>query len=149
MTKHLEANERGTVLVTQGEFSGWRYWPADSYEVHAGPFYYQREGDGRVRTAFRAEQKHMNSQGAMHGGVFLTFADFSLFAIAWDELADGRGVTISMTSEFIGAGALGDLIEGHGEVVKATRSLIFLQGRITCEGRPLFTYSAIIKRLGK
>jgi len=149
VTKPPEANERGTVLVTEGEFAGWRYWPSDNFEVHSGPFYYKRADDGTVTTAFRAQQKQMNSQGAMHGGAFLTFADFSLFAIAWDELADGRGVTISMTSEFIGAGVIGDLIEGTGEVVKATRSLIFLQGRLSCEGRPLFTYSAIIKRLGK
>jgi len=149
VTDPQKAYERGSVAVEDGEFAGWRYWPNDTFEVHSGPFYYQRGADGVVRTAYRAQAKNMNGGGAMHGGAYMTFADFSLFAFAWEELGGGQGVTISFSSEFIGASFVGDLIEGTGGIVRATRSLIFLQGQLACEGRPLLTFSGIIKRIGE
>lgn len=36
--------------------------------------------------SFRAERKHMNAVGVMHGGCLMTFADYSLFAIAHEHL---------------------------------------------------------------
>ena len=80
------------------------------------------------------------------GGCLMTFADFSLFAFASRELGTVPAVTVSFSAEFIDAAKVGELIEAEGEVVRAGRSLIFLRGTLRCDGRPLVTYSGIVKR---
>jgi acyl-coenzyme A thioesterase PaaI-like protein len=64
----------------------------------------------------------------VHGGCLMAFADYCMFAISNDVLVDDRGVTLSFTSEFIDAAYEDELIEGHGEVVRASRSILFLRG---------------------
>ena len=83
--------------ATDGEFKGWRTWTRDSYETHTGPFWHRTEEDGRVRCAFRVERKHLNGSGNVHGGCFMTFADYCLFALASHEL-HGPAVTVSFAS---------------------------------------------------
>jgi uncharacterized protein (TIGR00369 family) len=136
-----------TFEVTEGEFAGWRYWPEDHFEAHAGPYYFRRDGDGVVRCAFRVSRHHLNGGGSTHGGCLLTFADYCLFALAQDALADARGVTISLNSEFTGPALEGDLVEGSGEVVRAGGSLIFVRGLLTAGGRSALSFSGVIKKI--
>jgi len=56
-------------------------------------------------------------------------------------------VTASLNGEFIDAAREGELIEATGEVVRAGGSLVFLRGRVSCGGRPLMTFSGIVKKL--
>jgi acyl-coenzyme A thioesterase PaaI-like protein len=137
---------KARVVATEGEFEGWSTWNRDSFESNNGPFWYRREADGRVRCAFRVEQKHLNGQGNVHGGCFMTFADFCLFAIAGREL-QGPGVTVSFACEFLDAAREGDLIECDGEMTRAGGSLIFLRGMLKCGERALFSFSGTIKRV--
>lgn len=137
----------GWVQASDGDFSGWYSWPDDSWETHGGPFYMKREADGSVRCAFKAEKKHMNGQNHMHGGAMMTFADFSLFAFASDELTDSSAVTATMNSEFVSGALVGDVVEATGEVVKAGRRMIFLRGTMTNAGKIMMTYSATLMRV--
>src|SRR5690606_5969308 len=93
--------------------------------------------------------KHINGSGAVHGGCLMTFADYCLFAISNKVLVDGRGVTLSFSSESIDAAYKGELIEGTGEVTRAGRSIIFVRGELRSAGRLLFTFSGTIKRIKK
>jgi uncharacterized protein (TIGR00369 family) len=134
-------------LVTEGEWAGWSSYSTDPYENLAGPFYARRDEDGRMVCAFRAETKHMNGSGFMHGGCFVTFADYALFMIAEKELEGGHSVTASLNAEFIGAASAGELIEARGEVVRAGGSMVFIRGLVTTAGRPLLNFSAIVKKV--
>ncbi|MEO1189218.1 MAG: PaaI family thioesterase, partial [Pseudomonadota bacterium] len=72
-----------TKTITDGEFAGWHTWPGEPFEHDtAGPFYMRQDEDGGMVAAFRAERKHMNAGGVVHGGALMTFADFALFALA-------------------------------------------------------------------
>ena len=133
--------------ITSGEWAGWMQWSGDPFELHAGPFYTRREADGRLISAFRAEAKHMNGGGFMHGGCLMTFADYALFAIADKALMDTGSVTASLNGEFIDSALVGDLIEASGEVVRAGGSLVFIRGLVTTGGRPLLNFSAIVKKV--
>ena len=73
-----------SVLIETGPWAGWRTWPHDTFESGVGPFYYRKDEAGRVICRFIAEPRHMNGGGFMHGGCFLTFADYSCFAICED-----------------------------------------------------------------
>lgn len=135
-------------LVTDGEFKGWMTWMSEAFEYDtAGPFYFRKDEQGYV-TAFRAVAKHMNQGGVVHGGCLMTFADFSLFAIASDEFGEGGyGVTVAFNSEFLSGAKEGQLVESRGEVLRAGGSLIFVRGVVTADGTPCLNYSATLKRL--
>jgi acyl-coenzyme A thioesterase PaaI-like protein len=133
--------------ITEGPWAGWSMWSADAFELHAGPFYSRIDTQGRPICAFRAEAKHMNGGGFMHGGCLMTFADYALFAIGAEALAGGHSVTASLSGEFVDSAHEGDLIEATGEVTRAGGSLVFIRGTVTTSGRPLLTFSGIVKKV--
>jgi acyl-coenzyme A thioesterase PaaI-like protein len=133
-------------VETEGEFEGWRTWSRDSFESHTGPFWHRMDANGRVQCAFRVENKHLNGMRNVHGGCFMTFADYCLFALASTEL-QGPGVTVAFSCEFLDAAREGELIECDGEVTRAGGSLIFLRGVLRSGERRLFTFSGTIKRV--
>jgi len=136
------------VTETKGEFAGWSYYDAEeSFDSLIGPFYFRRDENGASRCAFRAQQKHMNLGGRVHGGCLMTFADIALFQIAYQEMEGRSGVTVQLDSTFVDAGYAGDLIEATGQVVRAGGSLIFIRGQITSGERTLLTFSGIIKKM--
>lgn len=133
--------------ATEGEWAGWSYYPGgDPYEDLAGPFYFRIGDDGRPVCAFRAERKHMNGGGFLHGGCAMTFADFSLFVIARDAIAGTPCVTATFNGELVGTAHEGDLVECTGEVVKSGRSMVFVRGLITCQGEPVMSFSSVLKK---
>jgi acyl-coenzyme A thioesterase PaaI-like protein len=133
-------------VETEGEFAGWRTWRRDSFETHTGPFWHRVDENGRVKCAFRVEQKHLNGSGNVHGGCLMTFADYSLFALA-SSVLQGPAVTVSFASEFLDAAREGELVECEGEITRAGGSLIFLRGMLKSGERSLFTFSGTIKRV--
>jgi uncharacterized protein (TIGR00369 family) len=136
------------VVAGVGEWEGWTLVRGgDPFEDLSGPFYVRDEADGRRRSAFRAEAKHLNGSGALHGGCLMTFADFSLFMIAHEALKDMESVTVSLNGEFVGPARQGDLIESTGEVVRAGRSLVFIRGIISTGGQPMLSFSGVVKKL--
>jgi hypothetical protein len=129
-----DANEQSFGQLTtmeDGEFAGWQYWQGDPYETRSGPFYHRREAGGSYVSAFRAEARHMNGGGFMHGGCMLTFADFALFAIATDELAGDHAVTLNLA-----------VTRGGGKT-------IFVRGLVTGDGKPALSFTGIIRRLAR
>ena len=136
--------------VTEGEFAGWQMYDLhDTFDQVVGPFYFRPDPDGRMRCAFRAEQKHMNAGQRMHGGCLMTFADIALFQTAYQEMEGSSGVTVQLDSTFVDAARVGDLVEATGEVVRAGKSLIFVRGQITCGERTLMTFSGVIRKFDK
>ncbi len=133
-------------VETEGEFAGWRTWTRDNFETHNGPFWHRIDENGEVQCVFRVEKKHLNGMRNVHGGCFMTFADYCLFALA-SSVLQGPGVTVSFGCEFLDAAREGELIECTGEITRAGGSLIFLRGVLTSGARSLFTFSGTIKRV--
>lgn len=137
------------VIIADGPFAGWSTWGlgSDPFETHNGPYCFRTEADGRVRTAFQPQRHHLNGGGAIHGGALASFADFSLFAFAGDALANTMAVTVSLNTEFVGAGTLEGWIEGEGKLIRATRSLVFVQGTLHQRGSTLLAFSGVVKKI--
>ena len=146
LTKTALLNRPDLHVGTEGEFTGWRTWSRDNFETNNGPFWHRMEQDGQIRCAFRVEGKHLNGAGNVHGGAFMAFADYCLFALAAPILG-GPAVTVSFGCEFLDAARAGELIEGTGEITRAGGSLIFLRGLLKSGARPLFAFSGSIKRV--
>ncbi|MEM7766667.1 MAG: PaaI family thioesterase [Pseudomonadota bacterium] len=134
-----------TKIVETGEFSGWTYWDNEPFEAETvGPFYFRVDEAGPV-AAFRAERRHMNAGGVVHGGCLMAFADFSLFAIA-HTATDGYGLTVAFTSEFLAGAQQGARIEARGDILGGGRSITFVRGLVTTDGTPCLNFSGTIKR---
>jgi len=122
------------------------YDPVDPFENGAGPFFWRRLDDGGHHFVLRAEARHCNTYGVVHGGLLMTLADLTMAATSKAERSDAY-ITVSFNGEFVAPGLEGALIESRGELVRRTASMAFVRGRIEAEGEPLFVYSAVMKRL--
>ena len=139
----------GPRKITEGDFAGWWTWGGvDPFEVLTGPFY-SREVDGQARCAFRAEPRHMNTFGAMHGGCMMTFADFALFSLSHRARGGALGVTVNLSGDFLGPAYPGEWIEATGEVTRSGKSLTFVRGLLTADGRAMLSFSGVIKAVSR
>jgi uncharacterized protein (TIGR00369 family) len=136
------------VTIETGPWAGWKTWPQDTFESGTGPFYMKPGKDGRVVCRFVAEQRHMNGGGFMHGGCFLTFADFACFAIA-EEHTQGPSVTVNLSGDFLSAAKVGDMMEATGEVTRAGGRLIYVRGMITANVRPALSFTSVITKVSR
>ncbi|MBI2424375.1 MAG: PaaI family thioesterase [Candidatus Hydrogenedentes bacterium] len=127
--------------------SGYEQWgDHDPFETLTGPLYLKREPDGRHRCAFAVLPHHMNGQGAIHGGMLMTFADFALFSFARDIL-NGPTVTVSFNCDFTAPAYAGDFLEATGEVVHQSRKMIFVQGVLRRGETVVLRFSGLLKRV--
>jgi uncharacterized protein (TIGR00369 family) len=149
MGEAVETSYGTLTTMAEGEFAGWRFWHGDPFETRSGPFYMKREDDGTYTSAFRAEGKHMNGGGFMHGGCLLTFADFALFTIATDALNGDHAVTLNLAGDFLGSVQSGALVEARGEVTRGGGKTIFVRGLVTGDGTPALSFTGIIRRLSR
>lgn len=136
-------------LETSGDFAGWLTWGkgGDPYETLTGPYYFRVDA-GVAHAAFQPRRDHLNGSGAVHGGALMTFADFSLFAIAHKALEGGvRAVTLTCNCEFIAAGDLDGAVEARGEVLRDAKSMIFVRGVVTQRDRALLAFSGTLKKI--
>jgi len=133
--------------VTEGDFAGWIMAPeSDSFNGLVGPYYYQTDDPANVKVAFKAEKRHLNGGGTVHGGCLLTLADTSLFIFALPHLGDGAAVTLQLDSQFQTPGREGDIIVATGEITRVGKTVIFGRGQLTCGDRILLSYSGIMAR---
>lgn len=149
MTEQVPEATTGHVVETEGEFAGWRYWRGDPFEDRAGPFYEKQLEDGTAMSAFRAEKRHMNGGGFMHGGCLMTFADGALFSIARKELEGFHAVTLHLSGDFLAQVEVGQLVEARGEVVRGGGKTIFVAGVVTADGVPALRFDGIVRKLNR
>lgn len=133
--------------MKDARLEGYEFWEGhDPFEDYVGPLYYKKEGDS-YRCAFVVEEKHLNGQAGLHGGMMMTFADYALFLFAKEHLKENRAVTVSFSSDFTASEGAGAFVEATGEVVHETRGMLFLRGKIESGGKVLLNFSAVLKKL--
>lgn len=129
---------------------GYRlYDPVDPFENGAGPFFWRQREDGSHHFVMRAEARHCNSHGIVHGGLMMTMADLMLCATAKAATEGEPVITISMANEFAASAREGELLEATGEIVRGTGSMVFVRGQVHVGARITMTCSAVVKRLRK
>jgi uncharacterized protein (TIGR00369 family) len=108
-----------------------------SFIDHIGPVYARGEGDARV-LGLRVDERHLNSGGAVHGGLLATLVDFAL-GRAIESSADGDEprVTVSLTTDFLGAVTPGAWVEAHTEVERLGGTLAFADCSLKVDDREI------------
>ncbi|MFT3809733.1 MAG: PaaI family thioesterase [Micropepsaceae bacterium] len=104
-------------------------------------------GDER-RFAFLPETKHLNGGGALHGGFLMTLAD-NVLGFTVHEQTDGRiASTVTLNTDFLAGGVAGSPVWGRAAITRRTRSLIFVGGDLSQDGKLLMTATGIWKIIG-
>lgn len=126
--------------------AGWVVRPGKAFNTHVGPFYQLEGGDARL-CGFMPDARHGNKRGVTHGGMLATAFDVALGNAAWDAAGQKPCATINLNVQFVGALKLGEFAEIAAEVVRATRSLVFLRGVMKAGGSLVATADGVWKIL--
>lgn len=109
---------------------GWEPFEGQGFVDHVGPFYVRREASGLRSFGFVAQPKHANLIGVVHGGMLMTLADRALGVAAWDAAGGKPSVTVQFDMQFLSAVKMGEFAEMAPELIRATRSLVFMRGTL-------------------
>ena len=112
-----------------GEFGvEWREFATDQQDV--------RHDDRRPPARFCA------------GGMLCTFADMQMAAVIHyqcPEIAGHRFPTINLTTDFAAPVPPGAWLEGTSEVIRATKTLVFMHGSAAVEGATALRFNGVFK----
>jgi uncharacterized protein (TIGR00369 family) len=112
-----------------------------------GPLYVKKLEPG-ILLGFRVEPRHCNPMGICHGGMIATFCDMLLPISAHylsTELARRFLPTINLQVDYLAASKLGAWVQGEAELLRATRSMVFMQGVVHADGEAVARASGIFK----
>ena len=112
-----------------------------------GPLY-SRRIEGGVQLGFRVEERHCNPMGILHGGMMATFCDM-LLPISAHYLSPDIGQrflpTINLQIDYLAGSPLGAWVQGEAQLLRATRSLVFMQGLVKADDVMAARVSGIFK----
>jgi uncharacterized protein (TIGR00369 family) len=132
--------------------AGWEPYSDDGFIGLIGPLWQKPIGDGGgdgYRYAFLAEDKHHNRRGVVQGGMLMTFADRSMGMTCWYANERQPQATVQLDVHFVEAVKVGEFVEAKCQVVRRTRSLVFMSGEIMVGDRIVATAKGVWKTLGK
>lgn len=129
-------DQRGFIYEPDPNNPGWHRWElSDDTRFNAqtmGRMLVRAESPQTCRVRMFPERKHSNLLDMVHGAVTLALVDISLFAAMRTLLNGNAGgsVTLELSSQFIGAGALGTPLDAVVEVMRETKRLVFMRGTV-------------------
>ena len=108
-----------------------------------GPLYSRGKG-AALQIGLRAERKHCNQRGTVHGGILATLADIALgYAMAFATEPPSNLVTANLSLDFAGAAREGDWLETRVDIQKQGSRLAFGNCYITRDGERIVRASAV------
>ena len=113
-----------------------------------GPLWFRREGEDIV-FALRAEAKHCNVRGVVHGGLMMTLLDHVMGAHVWRVGGKAASATISLNTDFVAAAQSGDWIEARSRITRRGTGLAFVSGELSVDGKPIASAQGVWKILGQ
>lgn len=149
------SEQRGFIYEPDPDNPGWHRWElADNSRFNAqtmGRMLVRTEGELSCRVRMFPERRHSNLLDMVHGAVTLALVDIALFAAMRTLLNGNAGgsVTLELSSQFIGAGALGQPLDAVVEVMRETRRLVFLRGTVVqgeADSNLVATFSGIVRK---
>ena len=117
------------------------------YSSLIGPLLARREGEGWLYGVV-IEARHLNVRGAVHGGLVASLADHALGMLVWEALGREPCATVQLNVQYVAAGREGDLLTVRGELIRATRSVVFVRGLVSAGERTVAMADGVWKRLG-
>lgn len=112
-----------------------------------GPVYSRGSGLD-LHLGLRADERHANGRGTVHGGILATLADIGMgYAMAFSSDPPVPLITASMSLDYLGAAQVGEWIEVRLEHSQRGRQLAFagvvltVGERVVARGKGVFAVS--------
>lgn len=126
--------------------AGWIARPVTSFDTLVGPFLFPEDGS-MAACAFLADARHANRRGVVHGGMISPAFDVGLGLRAGEAAGGHLCATVQLNVQFVGAMQIGDFAVVTPEVVRTTRSLVFMRGLMTVGDRVIASGNGVWKIL--
>ena len=162
MNDGIEEPKRRENFSAEELDGGWISWnlkDKDRFNSFIEPLSVRSERpteDGRPRARVRMlpERRNSNLGDNVHGAVTLALVDVALFAAShqFGSLDAGHSVTLDLSTQFVGAGRVGEPLDAIVELVRETGRLIFLRGLVVQgegDGHIVLTFAGTIRKASK
>ncbi len=127
--------------------AGWEVIAMSEFIDLIGPVW-QREGEAGPLYGLLIAGKHRNRNGVVHGGVMATLLDMALGRVAAEAQGGRRQATINLDLQFLESVQVGEFLVAECRVVRATRSILFMQGHLRVGDRVCAAAQGVWKILG-
>ena len=119
----------------------------DRFNAVLGKLLVRAGEPGHATCRMFPEARHANLGDMVHGGAILTFIDMAFFAGGRLAGADViRAVTLDCHVHFLGRGRIGVPLDAQVELLRETKNLAFLQGRVVQENEMVAAFSGTLRK---
>lgn len=132
---------------TETDGGSWQPLRMGDVTEFIGPYVRRKTAKGYVY-GFQTDDRHANVNGVIHGGMLATFIDQALGSTVYEALGKRRGATAQLNCMFIGAVRPGEFLECDADVIRITRSLVFIRGILRVGDRQVLAADGVWKILG-
>ena len=101
------------------------------YMKHLGGLELKQISETQYEFIVEVKEIHLNTGNIAHGGFLASIADTGMGTAAHRVAGDKRCVTINLDMKFISAGQLGDKLKGVVKILKKTKTLVFINCKIS------------------
>lgn len=133
---------------------GWWTWDValddGRFNTVIGKLLVREDGPGKASCRMFPEARHSNLGDMVHGGAILTFIDMALFA--GGRLAGAnvmRAVTLDLSTRFLGRGRIGVPLDAEVELLRETKRLVFLAGKVVQQGELVASFSGALRKASR
>ena len=95
-----------------------------------GDLSFKKIDETNYEFSIKVEEKFLNTGTIAHGGFIATIADTGMGNAAHIAAGNTRSVTVNLDIKFISAGKQGDILVGKVEILKKTKTLVFINCKI-------------------
>ena len=120
-----------------------------SFMKHNGGLLFRSISKNKFEFKTKVKRTHLNKAWITHGGYICSIIDAGSGTGAHRSSGNKPCVTISLDVKFIGATVLGDEINGFVEILKQTKSMVFLNCKVKSKNKIIATALGIWKILRK
>ena len=114
-----------------------------AFSTHNGPYFVMPTPAGS-KQAFFALRRHCNGLGIVHGGMLSAFLD-GVLAASVGRAAGTASVTIHLSIDFLSMARRGEWVFGESHVTRATKDVVFTEGRVFVGARDVVRGSGVFK----
>ena len=118
-----------------------------SYMKHNGGLLFKSITKKKFEFKTKIKKSHLNKAGITHGGYICTIIDAGAGTAAHRSSGKRPCVTISLDVKFIAPSTLGDELIGAVEIIKITKSMVFLNCKLSCKNKLISSAVGIWKIL--
>ncbi|NGM23904.1 PaaI family thioesterase [Roseomonas stagni] len=125
---------------------GWEQTDAWGLPEFLRPMWMRPDETG-FSCGFQPSPALNNGRGVIHGGILATYMDHSLGRTVREAVGRVPIATIQLDLHYLAPGDVTQFVTVKGDITRQTRSIVFIRGTLTQNGKPVLSANGIWKVL--